>query len=255
MRDILITGASSGIGKELAISFANNKTTLHLLARDEEKLLKVKDLCEKKGATVEIKICDVRDRQAMKEYVANLCQNNRLDLIIANAGISAGTAKGLEDDEQVYEIFETNLFGVLNTIQPALGCFSKRKKGKILIMSSLASYLALPSCPAYSASKAAVRFYGNALGDFVKKYNIDIRVISPGYIKTEMTKVNKFPMPFLMETEEAARHIEIKLENSANPNIAFPWPTYFITWFVGILPRRITGWFLRKLPGKKSFKQ
>lgn len=255
MRHILITGASSGLGKALAIHFANDQTSLHLLSRNKKKLTSVKRVCEEKRAKVEVSTLDVRDRKKMKEYIDKLATKNQLDMVIANAGISAGTANGLESDEQVYDIFETNLMGVLNTIQPALRYFAKKKRGKILIISSLSSYLALPSCPAYSASKAAVRFYGNALGDYVKKYNVDVRVVSPGYMNTAMTKENDFPMPFLMEPEEAARIIEVKLENSKNPNIAFPWPTYFLTWLTGIISRKFISPILRLLPAKKPFRK
>ena len=250
MRDILITGASSGLGKALALNFANDHTTLHLTGRNLKRLQEVKKECERKFAKVEMKIIDVRDREKMHRYVSHLCKENHLDMIIANAGISGGTAKGLESDEQVYEIFDTNLYGVLNTIQPAIPYFSKRKKGKILIVSSLAGYIALPSCPAYSASKAAVRFYGNALADVLKDRNVDVRVVSPGYIKTAMTAVNKFPMPFLMEPDEAAKLIEVKLEKSINPNIAFPWPMYYAIWFAGIISRKFMRYILRLLPRK-----
>lgn len=255
MRNILITGASSGLGQALAIHFANDQTCLHLLSRNQKKLASVKRICEGKHAKVEVARLDVRDRKKMKEYIDKLAKKNQLDMVIANAGISAGTANGMETDEQVYGIFETNLMGVLHTIQPAVQHFIKKKKGKILIMSSLAGYLALPGCPAYSASKAAVRFYGNALADYVKKYNVDVRVVSPGYIKTAMTKDNDFPMPFLMEPEEAAKIIELKSEYSKNPNIAFPWPMYFFTWLAGIISRRFIGPVLRLFPAKKSFRK
>ncbi|MEQ9115458.1 MAG: SDR family NAD(P)-dependent oxidoreductase [Rickettsiales bacterium] len=251
MRDILITGASSGLGQALAINFADDKTVLHLTGRNLKRLQETKKLCEKKLAKVEIKVIDVRDKDKMHKYVSHLCKENHLDMIIANAGISGGTAQGIESTEQVYEIFDTNLYGVLNTIQPALPHFSKRKKGKILIISSLAGYIALPSCPAYSASKAAVRFYGNALGDFVKDRNIDVRVVSPGYIKSAMTAVNKFPMPFIMDADEAAKLIEVKLENSRNPNIAFPWPMYYSIWLAGIISRKFMRYILRLLPRKQ----
>ncbi len=247
---ILITGASSGLGKALAETYADGDNHLFLLGRDKKNLSEVKKNCEDKGAKVEVKIIDVCERGEMQKYITSICQKTGLDLVIANAGISGGTAGGPENDEQIYKIFDTNLMGMLNTIQPVLPYLKEKRKGQILIISSLGGYVALPSCPAYSASKAAVRFYGNALADSVAEYNIDIRVVSPGYIKTPLTDKNNFWMPFLMEADEAARIIQIKAENSANPNIAFPGPFYFCTWFIGILWRRLSRYLLRQLPKK-----
>lgn len=252
MRNILITGASSGLGMALALQFSGEGRILHLTGRNSHRLEQVKKLCAEKKAIVHTKILDVRDKNKMKNYIENLCIEHNLDVIIANAGISAGTAGIFEPNDQVYEIFETNIMGVLNTIQPAIPYFCERKRGKILIVSSLAGYVALPSCPAYSASKAAVRFYGNALADSLRKYNVDVMVTSPGYIATPMTEVNDFKMPFKMEASDAAKLIYLKLKNANSPNIAFPWVMYFFTWFTGILHRKYVSFILRLLPSKKS---
>jgi short-subunit dehydrogenase len=85
----------------------------------------------------------------------------------------------------------------------------------------------------------------------LRKYNVDVRVISPGYIRTEMTKKNDFPMPFLMSSSDAADIISTKLENTRNPNISFPWPMYYAIWFAGIVSRKVMRFILPLLPAKK----
>src|SRR4051812_2515306 len=108
-RSILITGASSGIGKALALEYANNGIKLFLIGRDIEKLKACASTCSAKGAVVEIKSLDVKDEENMRNYISAISENYGLDLVIANAGISAGTSSGSENEKQINEIFSINI--------------------------------------------------------------------------------------------------------------------------------------------------
>lgn len=250
-KNILITGASSGIGQALAVAYSASGVNLFLCARNLEKLQKTKELCEKLGAKVFTEILDVTDEEKVKNWIEKIAD---LDLVIANAGISAGTEGGPESFLQVKRIFATNLDGVLNVIHPAIEKMKVKKIGQIAIVSSLAGLRGLPSSPAYSGSKAAVRVYGEGLRGSLAPLGIEVNVICPGYIKTPMTDVNEFPMPFLMKVEKCAKIIKDGLAKNKS-RIAFPFPLYFIVWLSALLSTKITDPLFAKLPGKKSLNQ
>lgn len=249
--NIIITGATSGIGKELARIYANENNNLFLTGRNEERLQEIKEICQKLNAKVETAIIDVVDELATKNWIKNIATNHHIDLIIANAGISAGTEGGPESFEQIKSIFNTNIQGVLNTIQPTIEIMKEQKSGQIAIMSSLAGFRGLPSSPAYSASKSCVRVYGEALRGNLQRFGIKVNVICPGYIKTPMTEVNNFPMPFLMSVEKAAKIIKNSLAKNKS-RIAFPFAFYFVVWLATLLSNKIIDPIFAKLPGKKS---
>ncbi|MBL6664922.1 MAG: SDR family NAD(P)-dependent oxidoreductase [Rickettsiales bacterium] len=249
--NILITGATSGIGKELAKIYANEFNSLFLTGRDEKRLQEVKKICQNLGADVETEIIDIADELATKKWIKNISKNHNIDLVIANAGISAGTEGGPESFDQVKKIFDTNIQGVLNTIQPLIEIMKKQKSGQIAIMSSLAGFRGLPSSPAYSASKSCVRVYGEGLRGNLHNFGIKVNVICPGYVKTPMTDANKFPMPFLMPVEKAAKIIKTGLDKNKS-RIAFPFTFYFVVWLATLLSNTIIDPIFRKLPGKSS---
>ncbi len=250
-QNILITGASSGIGRALAIAYAKKDINLFLGARNKEKLQEVAKICQNLKATVHLKIIDVKDEIATKNWIEEIEENFAIDLVIANAGISAGTAGGVESFDQVKEIFSVNLNGVLNIIHPAIAKMKNRKKGQISIISSLAGFRGLPSSPAYSASKSAVRVYAEGLRGNLSQFGIEVNAICPGYIKTPMTDVNDFPMPFLMDAEKCAKIIQKGLEKNSS-RIAFPFGLYFVVWLATLLSNKITDPIFAKLPGKKA---
>lgn len=250
-KNILITGAGSGIGQALAIAYSKLGVNLFLCGRNLEKLQSTKILCEALKANVVLEILDVESEIATKNWIEKISQNYQLDLVIANAGISAGTEGGPESFSQVQKIFSTNLDGVLNVVHPAIEKMQIAKKGQIALVSSLAGFRGLPSSPAYSASKAAVRVYGEALRGNLAKFGIEVSVICPGYIKTAMTDVNEFPMPFLMSAEKCAAIIKNGLAKN-HSRIAFPFRLYFVVWLATLLSTKITDPIFAKLPGKKS---
>lgn len=249
-REILITGASSGLGKALALCYAQDKCSLHLFGRDHKRLKEVSDLCIKKGAKSKIYLIDICQKELLFQTMEQINKENDLDIIIANAGISAGTLGKAESEIQVNEIFATNLNGVLNTILPWCKFFEEKRKGQIVIVSSLAGITGLPSCPAYSASKGAVRMFGEGLRGVMQRSGVGVTVLLPGYIKTPMTDVNNFPMPFIISADYAASIIKRKLKR--NPaRIAFPLTLYFSLLLLNSVMLPFKDLILRKLPGKK----
>ena len=250
-KNILITGASSGLGAELALAYARVGNVLYLQGRDVNRLENVASRCRTNGAIVRTEIIDVTDVPAMQNWIELADRQTPLDLLIANAGISAGTGGDGESGKQVRKIFATNIDGVINSIQPVIPLMLARKSGQIAIMSSLAGIRTLPSSPAYSASKACVRYYGEALRGNLAKEGVCVSVICPGYVKTPMTDVNNFPMPFIMTAEKAARIIVAGLAKGKG-RIAFPLLLYLPLWWLACLSPRITDPFFSRLPAKPS---
>lgn len=250
-KTILITGASSGLGKALALAYAKKDITLFLTGRDEARLHAVADACRQQGATVEMAVLDITNANSTEEWINAMDAIRPIDLAIANAGISAGTGGEGESDAQVRKIFSVNIGGVINTLHPLIAPMKARGKGQLAILSSLAGYRGLPSSPAYSASKAAVRVYGEGLRGHLQDTGVAVNVITPGYIKTPMTDVNDFPMPFLMEAEKAASIIQRKLAKNKS-RIAFPLPFYFLVWLISCLPVGLTDPIFARLPAKPS---
>ncbi|MFM8186798.1 MAG: SDR family NAD(P)-dependent oxidoreductase, partial [Alphaproteobacteria bacterium] len=250
-KNIVITGASSGIGRALAIEFSKNSQNLFLSARNLENLEQTKNLCKNINDKINIytKILDVKNEVDCKNWIDEIEKAFAVDLVIANAGISAGTALGAEEYEQVKNIFDTNLYGVLNILHPIIPYMQARKSGQIAIISSLASFVALPSCPSYSASKSAVRIYGEALYNSLHADNIGVNIICPGYIKTPMTAVNNFKMPFLLEVADAGKIIVKNLEQNKFI-IIFPKRLFLAIKILNFLPLKIKNFILRKLPKK-----
>lgn len=251
-QNILITGASSGLGEEFARQYAAKGTTLFLTGRHPDRLNAVSEFCRLQGAEVVEQILDITDRDAVNHWITGIIATTHLDLVIANAGISGGfSGHRIEDITQDYKIFDVNVTGVLNTIYPVLPSMVARKSGQIVIISSLASYVPMPSAPGYSASKVAIRFYGEALRSKLAAFNINVTIISPGFIKSRMTDANKFKMPFLMETSDAVRFMRSKIAKRAH-RVTFPWPMSITLKLFALLPAKMTAAIFACLPDKNS---
>ncbi len=249
-RSILITGASSGLGAELARQYAGPGVFLYLNGRSQQKLADVAAECMAKGARVETKALDVCDDVAMDKWIKDL---PRIDLVIANAGISGGMAEGVDNDA-VREIFSVNIGGVLNTVLPMVDKARNQNtvdgyRGHIAVMASLAGLRALPSAPAYSASKACATAYADALRGVLRKDKVLVTTIGPGYIKTPLTAINNFRMPMLMEVADAAHVIRYGLWKR-HRRIYFPKRMYYLIRFVNMLPLWLTDPIFRSLPKK-----
>lgn len=252
-KNILITGASSGIGRGLALHYAAQGVHLYLNGRDKARLDDTAQLCRDKGSEVEAVFVDVTDKIAMADWINGI---DSLDVAIANAGISGGTGGRVEGEPitEARRIFDVNVNGVFNTVEPALAKMrtaNSEIKGQIAMVSSLAGFRGWPSSPAYSASKGAVRFYGEAMRGALTKDKIQVNVICPGFVTSRITDVNEFPMPFKMSAEKAAHIIATGLAEDKG-RICFPLPTHFVSWFMGILPDALAQKILSKAPAKAA---
>ena len=244
---IVITGASSGIGAGLAQDYAAAGIQLGLIGRDAERLERTAQACRQNGAAVESSLIDVRDAAALESWLLSYDGAHAVDLVVANAGIaSAATHKGgLEAAENVRDVFAVNLLGAINTVLPLIEPMRQRGHGQLALMASLASLWPLPNTPSYSASKAGVRYYGEALRPRLARDGIGVTVICPGFVTTPMTESLKGPTPGLMSVAEAVRRIRGGL--AGNPALlAFPRPLALALRLMDMLPRWVSGRIWRK---------
>lgn len=235
LKHVVITGASSGLGAALAIRYAAPDIRLSLLGRHQGRLADIATAARNKGARVTTACVDVTDRTEMEKTLIAWDDEQPVDLAIANAGTSAGTGSGQETLDQINKIFSVNVSGVFNTIAPLQSRMIARRAGHLAIMSSLASFHAFGGAPAYCASKAAVRFYGEGLQEALPLHGITVSVICPGFVDTPMTERNPFPMPLLMTSDKAAQIIYSGLQRRAK-RIAFPFRIYFAVRALNLLP-------------------
>lgn len=251
-RSILITGASSGIGAALAQEYAGPGVTLYLGGRDAGRLDSVAKACARKGAWARPAAVEVTDAQGCARWIGECDAETPLDLVIANAGIAASTSGGAdiydESPEITRRIFSVNVTGTINTVLPAVARMRPRRRGQIAIVSSIAAFVPAPDAPAYAASKAAQRFWGEALRPDLAADGIGVSVICPGFIRTPMTAAIDFPMPFVMDADRAARIIRRGL--AANrARIAFPRRLYLFALLAAILPPALTSKVRRRRRG------
>lgn len=240
---ILITGASSGIGRELALVYADKGIKLLLTGRNADRLAEIERLCRDKGAAVKTSTVDVCDNIEFPKLVEMWDDMEPIDIVIANAGISGGM------NADFRAIVATSLDGTFNTVNPLIARMQARKRGQVVLMSSMAGWRGMPNAPAYSTAKVALRAYGEALRPLLAKDNVKVNVIFPGFVKTRLTSVNRFPMPFIMTAEKAALIIQRGL--AANKaRIAFPLPMYILTRIIAALPQAIGDFILMRAPQK-----
>jgi short-subunit dehydrogenase len=251
-KNILITGASNGVGRALAEHYAAQGHHLLLTGRNEDRLAATAMICRLKGAyDADTAVCDVRDRDALGQIIRNWDNITPVDIVIANAGISGGTGGlgGGEAVEQARLIFDVNVMGVFNTIEPLLSRMLARQAGQVVMIASLAGFAPFAGAPAYAASKAAVRVYGESLRAGLADTGVSVSVVCPGFIESGITDANNFPMPFFMKADKAAAKIARGIARKQT-RIAFPWPMYLAAGTLGIMPPVITSMVTRLLPKK-----
>ena len=247
-QSIVITGASSGIGRALALELAAPGVALGLLGRQEVKLAEVMALCQAKGAIVQVGYIDVTDATGLALWFKAFDAAHPIDWVLANAGVTAaiGEDGALESLAEANGVLGANLHGVLNTVYAALPLLQQRGRGQLGLMSSLAAWRGMALTPTYSASKAGVKAYGEALRDLLTPEGIGVSVICPGFVETPMSQ--RFPRhrPGMITAAQAAQKIVAgMLANKAY--VAFPWAFILGLRLLNLLPFDFGSFCLRVL--------
>lgn len=218
-----VTGASSGIGRALAVDLAKNGWQVAVTARSEEALTGLKEEASSLRGGIHIFEGDVRDTEKMAAHCADIATNfGGLALLVANAGIYL-PQDGLCGDIEAYRrTFDVNLMGTVNVVLPAIQIMKQADQGQIALVSSVAGYRGLPTSAAYGASKAGLINLAESLKFDLDRAGIHIQVINPGFVDTPATRSNPFPMPYLISPEEAVRQIRKGMQDPDRFEIAFP---------------------------------
>lgn len=220
---VVITGASSGIGRELAVRYSKTAGTLHLIARRKEALSELASTLQKNGALIKIYQADVTDFEHLRAVCRAICEESeKIDIVIANAGVSSEHRAELYDFWEFKKVIDTNLLGVAAIFDIFAHKMINQGGGKLVAVSSLASFVAFPTTAAYSASKRAVNSFMDSMRLLLEPKNIKVINIQPGFIRTPLTDKNRFKMPFLMELDKAVDKIVIAIEKNKK-EYAFPF--------------------------------
>ena len=245
-RSVLITGASSGIGRALALAYAAPGVHLALIGRDAGRLEATAQAARDKGASVEAGTIDVRDRVAMAAWIASADKASPLDLAIANAGITTGLGPGelAEDPEAVRAIIATNLVGVLNTAEPLIAPMAARGRGQLAFVGSIAGLHGLPYSPAYCLTKAAVHAYAESIRPRLEARGIIVSLIVAGFVKTPLNDSISAVKPGELTDTAAAALIKRRLAKG-HATIAFPVLLHAAAVAGRFLPDRVYGRIMR----------
>jgi short-subunit dehydrogenase len=238
---VVITGASSGLGAALAGQFAGTGCALSLFGRDVGRLSAVADACRPTAGTVETFNLDVTDTAAMAAALREIDARLPIDILIANAGLGGSEVLAPptgEPPELARRIAEVNLIGVLNTVAPLTAAMTSRGRGHVVIIGSMAGGQGLAESPVYSASKAAVRVYGEGLRRLLAPRGVRVTVVVPGFITTPMSQSLPMRRPFEWTVERAAARIIGGIERN-EAEIIFPWQLRSTGRVIGWLPRRL----------------
>ena len=230
---VWITGASSGIGKALAIKFANEDWQVVASARRENLLQELNN----DNPNIHSFPLDVTDGSLCKKVFNNIVEKYQtIDICVFCTGIHDPQSEKKITAEKIREIMEVNFFGTLNCIMAVNNYFREKQSGHISIVSSVAGYRGFPAASGYCASKAALTSLAESLYFDFKRYNVRVSVISPGFIKTPMTDKNKFPMPMIKSPEYAAEKMFIGLTKKNVFEIHFPKAFTMIMKMLKIMP-------------------
>ena len=245
-RSIVISGASAGLGAALAKAYAGPGRTLALIARNRDRLEAVAAECRSTGAIVDTALIDVADAVALAAFIASFDAKNPIDLVIANAGVFTGHGPdgAMETTADVAWMISTNLTGTANLVQPCVDAMRPRKRGHVAIIGSLAALQPLADAPGYSASKAGVMAYGEALQEFLIPDQITVSLIYPGHIETAQVANQVGALPHMLKPDAAAAIIKRGLDRGKT-FIAFPWQLLAL-----IRAGRTLPWRLRALAGR-----
>ncbi len=259
--NIFITGASSGIGNALAHEYAkrfsNTKSIIGVASRHSEHLQNLAHELENQyNITCAIYLLDVRDATALEaaaqDFTAHFGAPN---IVIANAGVSRGTLTELKEDIAAFQaIFDINVMGMMHTFQPFIADMrlsaAKGEVAQLVGVASVAGIRGIPGSGAYSASKAAVISYCESLRTEMQHFNIAVSTIAPGYIRTPMTDLNQYKMPFLMDADVFAHKFANAVENKKRFTI-IPWQMGVIAKIMRLIPPVLWDFAMKNAPHKK----
>jgi short-subunit dehydrogenase len=231
---VFLTGASSGIGEALARHYAGRGATLGLIARRGDLLQALKSSLPVATQTY---ACDVRDLKAVKDAAADFMARHGVpDLVIGNAGVSFGTLTEHPEDVAAFrEILEINVMGLVNTFHPFVKPMRERGSGTLAGIASVAGFRGLPGAAGYSASKAAAIRYLEALRVEMYGTGVKVSTVCPGFIRTAMTAKNPYPMPFILEVDDAAGRIA-RIVDSGKSFAVVPWQLAIVGRILAMLP-------------------
>mgnify|MGYP001181264994 CR=1 FL=1 len=241
-KKVWVTGASSGIGKAVAEKFASENWKVAISARRADILDEIA-----KNQNIFAYPMDVTNQNQTEETFSKILKDfGDLDLCIFSSGTyERKSEKGLNVDN-IKKVMEVNFLGVVGCVKTVQEYFQNKKNGHISIVSSPVGYRGLPKSSGYTASKASLNNFTQGIYFDFKKFNVRVTLISPGFIKTALTDKNEFKMPFLKDTNYAAKKIYDGLINKKNFEIIFPPQIAFIYKIFQILPNRVYNYLINK---------
>lgn len=245
MPNAIITGASTGIGKELALLMARQGYALGLIARRAPLLeeLRLQILGENPEVKIYTTVADVNDDTQIRAAILGLAEKlGGLDLFIANAGIGVQTPAWKNNFSEIRLILQTNIIGAISSLEAAKEIMLPQKRGHLVGISSVAAFRGLPASSAYCTSKAALMTYLEAIRADLKASGITVTSIHPGFIATPMTEKNGF-MPFLLSAESGAQKI-LRAIQKKKSRFIFPWPMKILVSVMRWLPDGIYDWIV-----------
>lgn len=247
---VWVTGASGGIGRALALKLALQGWTVYATARRTDRLEKLALEASPTGHIIPMP-GDVTEPAQMRQIVKRITDQQPLALAILNAGIYMPMRARAFSADTAREMFEVNLIGVTNALDPVLKSMISAGTGHVALTASVAGYRGLPGAAPYSASKAGLIAMAEALAMDLVDHGVRISVVNPGFVETDATAVNEFKMPFLQTTDQAADAI-IKGLSKPGFEISFPWIFVRILRLIGTLPNRAYIWVVRAATGWKN---
>lgn len=243
---IIITGASSGIGQALAkayaVKFAGTNTVIGLVARRAESLASLAEWLSKQyQVQCAVYACDVREATKMQALgQAFISTYGVPHIVIANAGVSRGTLTEFQEDQAAFQaVFDTNVMGMVHTFQPFIQAMKQAAQqgetAQLVGVASVAGIRGLPGSGAYSASKAAAITYLESLRVEMQHHQIAVTTIAPGYIRTPMTDINTYAMPFLMDVDVFAKKFILAV-NKKKRFTVIPWQMGVVARIMRFIP-------------------
>lgn len=249
-KNILITGASSGIGRELAVQLSAKGCNLALIARRKNLLEELTSVIKTNDKKIFTYKCDVSVKDEVAAVIGKIEKDlGSINAAILSAGIGRSNRIGVIHSADAEKIFDVNVIGLINIVEAMLPILKRQDEGTIVGISSLAEARGFPGSGFYCASKAAASKLLESMRIELKKFNIKVITVKPGFVKTPMTENNKFKMPFLMNVKKAAKLIINGIEREKRI-IQFPLPMVISAKLSAAIPDSIFDYFASKQVGK-----